>query len=599
MLMVNQFDCFVVFFQKNTRGYRISGLYFNIGEYSSALEYIQKYISSNNRNAAAYKVLGQCYEKLKRPDKQLQAYQRSLELDKKQTDLLVEVCKLLQSNELSDVTPAKARFWYELAESRNVTDPAVLNLKLKFMDNGDVAGMQDIILKEIFRRPLDIGLHTQLVYHYLGQSRVDDAFKYVTDNELKPNNNKFRNSSDWCKTVMRVLEAYKEKHLASIQKNWPYWLQLIITIERQLFLALLDSSEHSQADATNLLFELDSNLGKVAKICKIPEADRELSSEFLVFYRGQFCLHAASLLFKRHTDSPNWLGTTKSALPLLLFAYNFGTIESNQMWLKNASETSKQLIELWKVQSSFRVAQAARTLHSCVSTNNTSDNAVLANFRKICMDKYSGWSNADDVLNEIRSIVADSDWRKKTYRQLFRTNEQQNAMGESCFVKTTAFEQPNFSWPDTSRLAVHELKSQQADPSNLGILVYLAMNSDCRSGAKPNEVTIDPAFKCVLFPNLKFTATNLVTCSAETLNQLDIDTFIYATTLQAKRNVMMGNTMLNGAQPETNKPKILPFANMASTLSTDEQKDWWTAAYKVRHSFSFMQTIKLFNYPPI
>lgn len=65
-------------------------------------------------------MLGQCYEKLKRPDKQLLAYQRSLQLDNKQADLLVEVCKLLQNNELPGVSPAKARYWYELADSRNL-----------------------------------------------------------------------------------------------------------------------------------------------------------------------------------------------------------------------------------------------------------------------------------------------------------------------------------------------------------------------------------------------------------------------------------------------------------------------------------------------
>lgn len=84
------------------------------------MEYLQRYIKHNDQNPDAYKLLGQCYEKLKLPDKQLFAYQRSLELDKKQTDLLVEVCRLLQNNEFPGVTPAKARYWYELAESRNL-----------------------------------------------------------------------------------------------------------------------------------------------------------------------------------------------------------------------------------------------------------------------------------------------------------------------------------------------------------------------------------------------------------------------------------------------------------------------------------------------
>lgn len=578
---------FFVCTQKNLRGYRIANLYFQIGEYSLALEYIQRYIQANDKNSAAFKVLGQCYEKLKRPDKQLHAYQRSLELDKKQTDLLVEVCKLMQNNELSDVTPAKAKFWYELAESRNIHDPAVMNLKLKFMNGGNQAGVQDIILKEIVRRPLDIGLRIRLVYHFLDQNRVQDAFKYVSEMETKPQNVKFQNSKDWISTVLVVLEKYNEKNLASLNKNWPYWLQLITTIERQLFLTLAHSPKDSNTidqnllEATNLLFELDQNLNKVATTCSFLDSERDLVSEFLSHFRGQLSLHSASLLFKREAEQSqrgNWQETTKNALPLLLLAFNFGAIDGNQMWLKNASEATKQLIDVWQVQSSFRVIQAARTLQSCINTNASSDNAVLANLRKICTDKYSVWSSHDDILNEIRSIVADSDWRKRLHRNLFVSKEHQSAATSSNLIKCRAFESPTCEWPDANNLTALELKSQEADPSSLGHLVYLALGSD---NLNRSQNTVDPDFKCELFKNLNFSSANLMNASAETLNQLDVDTFLYATTLQSKRNINMENTMLPGTQAEPNKPKILPYVNMANALATDDQREWWTTAYKV------------------
>lgn len=545
------------------------------------MEFIQRYIQANDKDAAAYKMLGQCFEKLKRPDKQLAAYQRSLELDKKQSNLLVEVCKLLQNSELSDVTPAKARYWYEMAESRSIHDPAVWNLKLKFMDsNSDQGNVQDIILKEIVRRPLDIGLRIRLVDHFLQQKRIDDAFKYVSDIEMKPNN-KFRNSTDWYTTVSVVLEKYKEKNAATLNKNWPYWLQLITTIERQLLLTLARSPkdgnaiEHNLLEATNFLFELDQNLNKAAA-SSFPESERDLASEFLSHFRGQLALHAASLLFKRATETmvrENWQETTKTSLPLLLLACNFGVIDGNQMWLRNASEATKQLIGLWQAQSSFRVSQAARTLQSCISNGNNADNAVLANLRKICTDKYSIWSNQDDVFNEIRSIVADSDWRKKLYRNLFASKkEQQNAISGSHLVKSASFEKPTFEWPDKNKLNALELKAQEADPSNLGHLVYLAL------GYNADETDIEADFKCGLFKNLNYSIANLVNCSAETLNQLDILTFLFATTLQTKRSLTIDNTLLS---LETNKPKILPYANMTDILASEEQREWWTAAYKV------------------
>lgn len=72
-------------------------LYYNIGEFNTALEWIQRFIQVDKSNANAFKLLGQCYEKLKRPEDQLLAYQRSMELDKRQTDLLVESCKIHQN----------------------------------------------------------------------------------------------------------------------------------------------------------------------------------------------------------------------------------------------------------------------------------------------------------------------------------------------------------------------------------------------------------------------------------------------------------------------------------------------------------------------
>lgn len=511
------------------------------------------------------------------------AYQRSLELDKKQTDLLVEVCKLLQKNELSDVTPAKAKHWYELAEKHNIHDPAVLNLKLKFASTNDQAGVQDIIFNEIARRPHDIGLRIRLVYYFLDQNRIDDAFKYVYDLQMKPNT-KFRNSMDWNATVTQVLDKYKEKHAATISKNWPYWLQRVTIIERQLFLTLIrtpkdgNAIENNLLEATNLLFELDQSLNKVAN-ASFPDAERDLASELMSHYRGQLSLHTASLLFKRgeaeQSARGNWNEVTKSALPMLLLAYNFGSINNNQLWLRNASEATKQLIDLWQAQSSFRVVQAARTLQSCISSN-----AVLENFRRICMDKYSVWTHSDDVLKEIRSIVADSDWRKKLYRNLFNSKEHKNAVSGSYLVKSSAFETPRFDWPDVQSLAALELKSQEAEPSNLAHSVYLTLGNDLRCNTK--QITIDPDFQCTLFKDLNYSVSNLMNCSAETLNQLDIEAFLYATTLQAKRNITMENTLIaNTPTPDGNYPKLLPYTNMANILCTDEQSEWWTAAHKV------------------
>lgn len=580
-------------------------MYFKIGEYDSAVEYLKRYIMVDDKHPAAHKMLGQCYEKLKRPDKQLEAYQRSLELDKKQTDLLVEVCKLMQNNELSDVTPAKARYWYEMAESRNIHDTAVLNLKLKFSQPGDNVAIQDIIFKEIVRRPFDSGLRIRLVQHFLDQKRIDDAFNYVHDLEIK-SIPKFRNSNEWYTTVTQVLDKYKEKYSASIHKNWPYWLMLITVLERQIFLALLrtpkdfNSINQNFTTASALLFEFDQNLNRAATSCSFPDAERNLASEFLAHFRGQLCLHAASLLFKRESDQSTRdtsLQTTKLSLPLLLLAFNCGSVNKNQQWLKAVTETTVQLVDVWHSQSNFRLSQAGRILQSCISASTTADNAVLANLRKIGLDnKYGLWSNKDDLLNEIRSTVADTEWRKKIYRVLFKNKEHLDAASGSHFLKSRALETPTFDWPVSDALSTLEENAQSAEPSSLPHMVYLTL---CRNNTwKDKTITINPESRCILFGKLSFSIQNLLNCSAESLNQLDIDSFVYAATIQAKRKLTVENSILNATTPnDSHKPKMLPFANMASDLATEDQSDWFEAAYKVNLIFKsspYVQSYRLF-----
>lgn len=65
-------------------------MYFKIGEYSTVEHYLTNYLKVKEETAAAHKLLGQCYQNLKKSDKSLASFQRSLQLDKKQPELIIE-----------------------------------------------------------------------------------------------------------------------------------------------------------------------------------------------------------------------------------------------------------------------------------------------------------------------------------------------------------------------------------------------------------------------------------------------------------------------------------------------------------------------------
>lgn len=585
---------FIPVSQQRNKGYSIARLYYRIGEYTTAVQYLSSYTTVNDKNPVAHKFLGECYDKLKKPDKALAAYQRSLELDKKQSDVLVEVCKLLQMDELSNVAASRARYYYELAESRNIQHEAVLNLKLKHLQteqngNGNAQNVQEILLKEVKMRPFDIGLRICLLRHYLAHDKVDDAFKTAYEIEMKQYG-QYRNSTDWYMTVKEVLDKYKAAVAseAKIKQDWSFWLLSLMTVERQVYMKMGESSTDANAISLNLsetasyLNDFDQLLQLVSTNNPCPSNEKELNSQFFSHFRGQLCMHAAALLFKREIAAAprdQWQETTRKAMPLLMLAYNCGVVDNAHPSLRNSTENTKVLVNLWRTQSAFRCSQAGRTLISCVDGPNGENNAALANLRKICNEKYTSWSSSDDVLTEIRRVTTDSDWRKRIQRQLFTQIAPEANANSSYLVNCGVLQTPNCDWPQLSDLETYEEIAQNLEPSSLSHLVYLALGSE--SNAK--DTAISPDVKCMLFSELNFTVPNLQNCAAETLNKLDADTFLYAATIQAKRTLEVEKSYASSGNTagRLSRPKILLYANMANRLCTEEQASWWTAAYKV------------------
>lgn len=550
-------------------------LYHKIGEYNTAVNYLKSYLAANDNCPAAHKFLGQCYNKLKKSDQALAAYQRSLELDRKQPDLLIEICQLLQTDELFSAFSSKARYYYELAESQKIEDHSVLNLKMKCLkklqgDTGSTLGTRDLILKEIKSRPFDVGLRIQLLRHFLDEKRTEDAFKYAYDVEMNQTD-QFRSSADWYSVVADVLKQYKaiQSSEAKLNQNWPFWLLSVISLERQVYLNLAKTTAYgNEKECAEYLNAFDQLLNRVSTVNACPEQDKELGAQFIYHYRGQLCLHAATLLFKREiagAPRQQWQQTMRNALPLLLLAYNCGVVDNGKLSLRNCSEGAKQLINLWRIYSAFRCSQAGRTLVSCVDTQTENLN---------CNETNPVWSSSEAVLEEIRRNTTDSDWRKRIHGILFQ-NIGPCDPASSYFVNCRALGNPEYDFPQISSLENYEKISQNVEPSSLSHLVYLALGFETTTRTKECLTTISPDVKCVLFNDLNLSTPNLNNYGAETLNQLDVDAFLYAAAIETKRKIEVERASRSAG------PSILPFANMANHLCTEEQANWWSAAFKV------------------
>lgn len=81
---------YYIFLQRNLRSFAFAKLYLNVGELELARRYISSYLTVKPNSAEAHQFLGKILEKLGRRDAALEEYRNSLDLDPKQSGLILK-----------------------------------------------------------------------------------------------------------------------------------------------------------------------------------------------------------------------------------------------------------------------------------------------------------------------------------------------------------------------------------------------------------------------------------------------------------------------------------------------------------------------------
>uniref|UniRef100_A0A1A9WPQ8 E3 SUMO-protein ligase RanBP2 n=1 Tax=Glossina brevipalpis TaxID=37001 RepID=A0A1A9WPQ8_9MUSC len=562
--------------ERDLRGFTIAKLYYKINEFATAKQYLNSYLSIKKDNAEAHKLLGQVYKMLKIPDKALESFQCSLQLNTKQPDVLTEICRLLLEDD--NVNSNKAKYWCELAESEKIQDDAVFELRLKLVEVNET---ESLLKNKIMDRPNCVQLRIHLVRYYIEKNQILDAFNYVYQLEMSQKN-EFSNSIEWYNVIWLALSQYEKQ--PDVKKGWDYWLLLIICLERQVQISFTSNSSVDINETTNYLFKLDQYLFKFSQASDFLCTEKGLVEVFFDHYRGQLLLHIISLIFKHKLlkNDKKWDETVRLALPLLLLAFQVQPLRSEEPWIKYCDEIGRLLTTLCQREGSFRCAQVGRILLSCVCNRAAIENERTSkNVNNLLSNqgKYL-WASGDDLLACVRKTCADGQWRCKIFTTIFFNSDQKTEQRSSLLVKCHKFCEPIYEMPSYANVERYEEDSQYFKPESLQHAVYLCLGRD-------NLALVRARY----FNGLNFSTQNLNFCGAESLNQLDVDSFMYAATLQVKRAVQVEretcDNYLFGKNNSTGKPLILPFANMQSQLCTDEQAQWWNAAYKVYKNLKY------------
>jgi E3 SUMO-protein ligase RanBP2 len=469
-------------------------------------------------------------------------------------------------------SPARAKYWCELAETENVRDDNVFNLRLKMANKdkkSDGKPVEEMILKEIAARPHDINMRIRMVKHLLDEKRLNEAFKYCFDLEMKFIET-FQSSNEWYNTISDVL-----KQTTSSNDTWNSWCMILTTMDKQIYLNLKKDlslqaiKQNYIKEVTNLLFEFDQVLKKAADALLKLAPVKEMAEEVINHFRGQLALNLAAILFQKQkvTNNDQWRETTKKCLPLLLFAFQTSIVNTDAFWLKNTTDVIRNLMHHLKKEGAFRCVQAARTILACKAKKD--DDLTHG-------QNYKCWFSIDDIFNQIREICTDTNWRKNLYRLLFANTDQQSKSSSSYFVQNSFFQEPTYETISFNDIESYEDMAQYLYPSSLEHHVYLGL------GRKDLQ-----SYKTRTFDGLNLSTSNLINCSPETINRLDIDSFLYCAIIQAKRRLEAEKDSYESFNNKPNeKPLILPAANVVEGLCTEEQNEWWLAAYKIYKNIS-------------
>ncbi|KAK5640487.1 hypothetical protein RI129_011298 [Pyrocoelia pectoralis] len=523
--------------ERNLRSFAFAKLYFKVGEYEYARRHVCTYLMSKPLSAEAQSFLGKILEKQGKTEAAIDAFRRSLALDSKQNSLIIKVCELIASGNVGmDITTLRS--YCEEAQRIDPHNPIVYNLKERLIaaESEDPNDVTKLLLTELETRPTDVHLRVRLLRHLLDNNQTKEAYKHASDIELK-NTPIFLNSLVWYEVVGEVLVRYQRE---SADLPTDFWMLLVSVLDKlaSLTLNIHFSNIKTATECTTAVFNLDQTLGIAVK--HLPGVnERPLLREFLTHYRAQVCFHLSCLLYKQaKMELIKFKDATNLSLPLLFSAYNAQPPDINCMWLDHDSDIHKRQMKKWHQEASFRCSQAG---HMLQSTAKEHKNALIERVRQ-------GSSGL---------------WREQLFKKLFITRDEQMKMSSSYFVTCPELLNVCVQLPEVGDLKIYDGYAQLMYPDSLHNLVWLCLNIPLAS------------FKCTVFDGLQYSVRNVNNCSAESLNLLDVESFIYCAALTVQSH---HDELKNQSFYSSERPTLIP-ASITDQLGTLQQSKWLKTAY--------------------
>ncbi|XP_014473686.1 PREDICTED: E3 SUMO-protein ligase RanBP2-like [Dinoponera quadriceps] len=534
--------------EKNLRSYNVAKLYYQVGDYESAKRYVSSYLEVRDNSASAHKLLGQAYEALGQKEAALNEYKTSLELEARQDDLVLKVCDLLTDTDVG-MDANKIKYWIERADKHFPHHPVVFKLKEKLLTvdrpNGHNEDLEALIISELNARPNDVQLRVKLLKHYMSKHRYENAYEHAASVEAT---HSYRNSIVWYQTLCELLTKCKE----SIYSDWSFWVLLISSLERYAALSLKEQGNEIKKnvpEATQAVFNFDQNLYEL----KVKNFSKHhvFAEHMLTHMWGQLHLHLACLLLRKtKREQGSWSEAGRLCAPLLLTALQVTPIDPTATWTVHIKDPSKNLINLWHTEGSYRCSQAGHVLQDYAKDNTKK---LMDKIDKFCTGK----------------------WRERVYQRIFVSRIHLDHIRKSYFCYHSVPHSP-LRLCSQNELKHYDEVAERVWPASLHHQVWLGIQS--RSHHSPSkDGSPQPHRHSHVFSDLQFSAYNVSQAAPDSLCQLDVDAFLNAAILCS--SAIVEEQQLSSFLSPDRLP-TLP-ADLTSTFCTCNQEKWWSAAYRM------------------
>ncbi|XP_061165274.1 E3 SUMO-protein ligase RanBP2-like isoform X2 [Saccostrea echinata] len=534
--------------ERAARGYQIGLLYYEVKEYDKAKRYVEEHMAIRPRIPQTHKLLGQIEEACHHPDRAIEAYKRSLELDGKQKALILKICELY--DQVKDEDPQVLKDWYKRGERFYPSHPAIFRLKERVISrgDGDVKDMEKFYLTEINKNQDDVTLHSKLLEVYLqSEKTLRDAYRYCTD---PTKFNKFLGQREWLETVIKVFEAYEKKEQVSTDSR--FQTQKLMVLIDLLYCQL---TGNDLMTCVSLLHQLDQNLFS-ASLLSSTKPDWQA---FLKEVQGQLYFLFGLMLYKRAEKRQiSWRDASSFAAVCFMVSCSIPLLETRSSWYKMMNADQRKMFGRLRRLSCYRLSQGGYLLLPLTERGNVTR-----------MKEYRQLQTGKAV--------------DRMYELMFTLREMRNKAMSSFIVVKDLFIATTLVAPSRQSLETYDEGVFSLHEGNLQELVWIALNR-----YSSQEVT-QKSYPLCIPEKIPLSTPDLSSAAPESLCQLDIMAFFIAT---VKCAASAFEERCKVTRFDQYQPRLLP-ACFRVRLCTESQCDWWTAMYKFCHNLARDQTPRL------